>query len=54
MMFDFNKLGDMAKLAQEAKEIQAKQDAFQREQIDLLKKISKQLEELITLTKEKK
>lgn len=50
-MFDFSKLGDMAKLAQEAKEIQAKQDSFQKEQIELLKKISRQLEELLTLAK---
>lgn len=52
-MFDFSKLGDMAKLAHEAKEIQAKQESFQKEQIELLKKISRQLEELIALTKEK-
>jgi hypothetical protein len=53
-MFDFSKLGDMAKLANEAKQIQEKQDRFQKEQIELLKKISQQLEELITLTKENK
>ncbi|MDP2923424.1 MAG: hypothetical protein Q8O30_06875 [Candidatus Omnitrophota bacterium] len=51
-MFDFSKLGDMAKLAQEAKEIQAKQECFQKEQIEL-RKISRQLEELIALAKEK-
>ncbi|MEI8349520.1 MAG: hypothetical protein WCI77_05160 [Candidatus Omnitrophota bacterium] len=53
-MFDLSKLGDMAKIAQEAKQIQEKQERFQKEQIDLLKKISQQLEELIRLAKETK
>lgn len=52
-MFDLGKLGDMAKLANEAKQVQQRQESLQREQIDLLKKISKQLEELIALTKSK-
>ncbi len=52
-MFDFSKLGDMAKLANEAKQVQQKQESLQREQIDLLKRISKQLEELINLAKNK-
>jgi hypothetical protein len=52
-MFDLSKLGDMAKLANEAKHMQEKQEYFQKEQIELLKKISKQLEELINLTKNK-
>ncbi|MCK9615073.1 MAG: hypothetical protein M0R48_06180 [Candidatus Omnitrophica bacterium] len=52
-MFDFSKLGDMAKLANEAKQIQEKQEHLQKEQIELLKKISKQMEELINLTKNK-
>ena len=41
-MFDLSKLGDMAKLANEAKHIQEKQEHFQKEQIELLEKISKQ------------
>ncbi|MFA5271355.1 MAG: hypothetical protein WC412_03320 [Candidatus Omnitrophota bacterium] len=53
-MLDFSKLGDMAKLASEAKHIQEKQECYQREQIELLKKISKQLEELIAITKNNK
>jgi hypothetical protein len=52
-MLDFSKLGDMAKLASEAKQIQEKQDRAQHEQIELLKKISRQLDELINLTKNK-
>lgn len=52
-MFDFSKLGDMAKLAQEAKEIQVKHEIFHKEQIELLKKISRQLEELLSLAREK-
>ncbi|MDD5070556.1 MAG: hypothetical protein PHV17_07475 [Candidatus Omnitrophica bacterium] len=50
-MFDFNKLGDMAKLAHQAKTIQDKQDRAQKEQTDILKKISGQLEEVISLLK---
>ncbi len=50
-MFDLNKLGDMAKIAGEAKAMQEKQDKAQREQIDLLKKISTQLETVISLLK---
>lgn len=53
-MFDLNKLGDMAKLAAQAKEIQEKQDRAQREQIDLLRKISKQLDDILTVLGEGK
>lgn len=53
-MFDFSKLSDMAKLAQEAKNLQKKQEEMQKQQIDLLKKISGQLEEIISLLKSNK
>jgi hypothetical protein len=48
-MFDLNKLGDMTKLAAQAKEIQANQDRATKEQMELLRKISKQLDEIIGL-----
>ncbi len=50
-MFDFNKLGDMAKIASEAKQLQQKQDRQQKEQSVLLNKISNQLDEVIQLLK---
>lgn len=52
-MFDLNKLGDMAKIAGEAKAMQEKQEKVQREQADLLKKISAQLDTVIELLREK-
>ncbi|MBD3246101.1 MAG: hypothetical protein GF333_03730 [Candidatus Omnitrophica bacterium] len=52
-MFDFNKLGEMAKVAGEAKKIQAKQEKVQREQIDLLKKLTRQMDEVISLLKKR-
>ena len=48
-MFDLNKLGDMAKLAGEAKNMQEKQEKMTREQTDLLRKISSQLDAVISL-----
>jgi len=53
-MFDLSKLGDMAKIAGEAKEMQEKQDKMTREQLELLKKISIQMDTLISLIKEAK
>jgi len=53
-MFDFNKLGDMAKLAGEAKSMQERQERMSREQNDLLKKISAQLDDVIALLREGK
>ena len=50
-MFDLNKLGDMAKLAGEAKNMQEKQEKMAREQSDLLQKISAQLDTVIALLK---
>jgi len=52
-MFDFSKLGDLSKMASQAKQMQSKQEDFQRQQMDMLKKISKQLEEVISLLKSK-
>ncbi|MFA5094441.1 MAG: hypothetical protein WC512_04285 [Candidatus Omnitrophota bacterium] len=48
-MFDLSKLGDLSKIAGEAKVMQEKQEKVQREQIDLLKKISGQLDRVINL-----
>lgn len=53
-MFDFSKLGDLSKLASEAKQVQEKQERLQREQIDLLKKISDKLDQVIVLLRENK
>lgn len=53
-MFDLNKLGDMAKIASEAKNMQEKQDRLAREQLELLKKISGQLDVLISFAQESK
>jgi len=48
-MFDLNKLGDLSKIAGEAKAMQDKQERSQREQMDILKKISGQLDRIISL-----
>ncbi|OQA56772.1 MAG: hypothetical protein BWY42_00803 [Candidatus Omnitrophica bacterium ADurb.Bin277] len=53
-MFDLGKLGDMAKIAGEAKQMQEKQERMQREQTGLLVKISAQLETIIDFLKERK
>ena len=47
----FNKLGDLSKMASQAKEIQKNQERQQNEQIEILHKISKQLEEAVSLLK---
>lgn len=52
-MFDFNKLGDLSKIAGEARQLQERQEHMQREQIDLLKKISDKLDQVITILKTK-
>jgi hypothetical protein len=51
-MFDLNKLGDLSKMAGEAKQMQEKQERIQREQIDLLKSIAAKLYEVIKLLKQ--
>jgi hypothetical protein len=53
-MFDLNKLGDMAKIAGEAKNMHEKQERMAREQLDMLKKISAQLETVVSILKERK
>ena len=52
-MFDFGKLGDLSKMAGQAKEIQAQAERFQKQQLQLLEKISKQLDEVLTILKKK-
>jgi len=52
-MFDLSKLGDMAKIASEAKGMQEKQERMTREQTDLLRKISSQLDSVIELLKKR-
>ena len=51
IMFDLNKLGDMTKLASQAKKMQEEQERQQREQKDMLSKISKQLDEVLSILK---
>ena len=53
-MFDLSKLGDMASLAGEAKKMQERQDKAQREQAELLKKISAQLDEVLAALRQGK
>ncbi len=50
-MFDLGKLGDLSKMASQAKQLQDKQNRFQHEQTEILQKISKSLEEIIFLLK---
>ncbi len=52
-MFDFSKLGDLSKVASQAKEIHEQQELYQREQSALLRKISAQLDELLELLRKK-
>ena len=51
-MFDLNKLGDMAKIASEAKNMQEKQERMSREQLDILQKISSQMDTIISLLRD--
>lgn len=48
-MFDFNKLGELAKMASQAKDIQARQEKIHGRKIELLEKISRQLERITQL-----
>ncbi len=50
-MFDLSKLGDMTKLAGQARELQLNQEKFQKEELLLLRKISEQLETVVALLK---
>ncbi len=51
-MFDLSKLGDMAKIASEAKSMQEKQERMSREQLEILQKISTQMETVIALLRD--
>ena len=51
-MFDLSKLGDMAKIAGEAKNMQEKQEKMSKEQLDTLQKISAQIDTVIALLKD--
>ncbi len=51
-MFDLSKLGDMAKIAGEAKSMQEKQEKMSREQLEMLQKISAQMELVIGFLKD--
>ncbi|MBF0215682.1 MAG: hypothetical protein HQL30_01680 [Candidatus Omnitrophica bacterium] len=48
-MFDLNKLGDMAKIANEAKKVQEQHEKLQREQNEILLKMSNQLDKILHL-----
>ena len=52
-MLDFSKLGDMSKMLSEAKQLQAKQDRFQQEQLEALRQISRKLDEIAALLRNK-
>jgi hypothetical protein len=52
-MFDFSKLGEFSKILNQAKFLQEKQERLYKEQIELLQKILKKLEEISTLLKNK-
>ena len=51
-MFDLSKLGDITKIAGEAKNMQEKQERMSREQTEMLRKISTQLDTVISLLKD--
>jgi|GEM_PF-558890 len=51
-MFDLSKLGDMAKIAGEAKQLHEKQERMAREQLEMLQKISGQMDTVIALLKD--
>jgi hypothetical protein len=48
-MFD---IGNISKMAQEAKQMQARQEQLQQEQAELLKRIADKLDEVIGLLKQ--
>jgi len=51
-MFDLSKLGDMAKIAGEAKQMQENQEKMSRAQLEILQKISAQIDTVVSLLKE--
>ncbi len=46
-MFDFKDLGDMTKIASQAKDLQQAQQKTEEQKIQILSKILKQLEEIL-------
>jgi len=52
-MFDFKDLGDMTKIASQAKDLQQAQQKTEEQKIQILSKISKQLEEILIELKKK-
>ncbi|MFH1847227.1 MAG: hypothetical protein ABH869_06720 [Candidatus Omnitrophota bacterium] len=52
-MFDLSKLGDMTKMADQARRMQASQEKTQQEQTDMLRKIAGQLETVISILRER-
>ncbi len=50
-MFDFKNLGDMAKLASQAKELQQEQQKSEDKKMQILLKISQQLDEILSQLK---
>jgi len=52
-MFDLGKLGDLSKVAGQAKQIQEAQAQAQARQAELLQKILQRLDEIVSLLKEK-
>jgi len=52
-MFDFSKIGEFSKILNQAKSLHEKQERFYKEQIELLQKILKKLEEIAIILKQK-
>ena len=52
-MFNFKDLGDMSKIASQAKELQQAQQKIEEEKMQVLSKISQQLDEVIVELKKK-
>ena len=52
-MFDFKNLGDMTKLASQAKELQQTQQRSEEKKMQILSKISQQLDEVLIELKKK-
>lgn len=53
-MFDLKNLGDMAKIANQAKELQKQQEQKQQEQSDILKRIANTLDQILIELKNNK
>lgn len=53
-MFNLKDLGDMAKIANQAKELQQQQDQKHKEQMDILNRIANTLDQILAELKNKK